>query len=96
MSDMAVLQNLRRDAEEVLVTEISVHILDLALEDIPTPDEIHLIKEFDEEERWTAIYQVETNMEKLYEVSYSYDTAKFYITTYLMTLCTKYDPPHEY
>lgn len=79
-------------------TEIALHILDLAMEDIPTPDEIHMLKDFDnyDEERWTAIYQVETNMEKLYEVSYSFEANKFHITTYLMTFCNKYDPPHEY
>ncbi len=94
--ELPVLQDLRRDAEDCLLTEIAIHISDLALEDIPTPDEIHMLKDFDEEDRWYGIYQVETNMEKLYEVSYSYSSGKFYITTYLMTFCNKYDPPHEY
>lgn len=96
VSELAVLQDLRRDAEDVLRLEISLHILDLALEDIPEESELHMLKDFDDEERWTGIYQVETNMEKLYEVSYSYTTGKFYVTTYLMTYCNKYDPPHEY
>lgn len=98
MTELSVLQDLRRDAEDVLRTEISVHILDLGMEDIPSPDEIHMLKEFDnfDEEKWSAIYQVETNLEKLYEVTYNFETNKFYITTYLMTFCNKYDPPHEY
>ena len=98
MTELAVLQDLRRDAEDCLLTEIALHILDVGLEDIPKPSEVHMLKEFDiyEEERWSAIYQVETNMEKLYEVTYNFETNKFYITTYLMTICTKYDPPHEY
>jgi hypothetical protein len=82
VTELAVLQDLRRDAEDCLRTEIALHILDLALEDIPTQEEIHMLKDFDDEERWTGIYQVETNMEKLYEVSYSYTAGKFYITTY--------------
>ncbi len=96
MTELAVLQDLRRDAEDCLRTEIALHILDLALEDIPTQDEIRMLTDFDDEERWSGIYQIETNMEKLYEVNYVYATGKFYITTYLMTFCTKYDPPHEY
>lgn len=96
--ELPELQDLRRDAEDILLTEISVHILDLALEDIPTRDEIHMLKEFDnfDEEEWCAIYQIETNLEKLYEVSYDFKRNKFFVTTYLMTICTKYDPPHEY
>ena len=100
MTDLELpeLQDMRRDAEEILLTEISLHILDLALEDIPDPSEIHMLKEFDnfDEEKWSAIYQVETNLEKLYEVSYDFETNKFYVTTYFMTFCNKYDPPHEY
>lgn len=94
--ELAVLQDLRRDAEDILRTEIAVHILDLALEDIPDSDEIKMLTDFDDEDRWTGIYQVDTNLEKIYEVSYNYETAKFYVTTYLMTICKKYDPPHEY
>lgn len=94
--ELAVLQNLRRDAEDCLRTEIALHILDLALEDLPQQDEILMLKDFSDDDRWTGIYQVETNMEKLYEVSYKFDTGKFYITTYLMTFCNIYDPPHEY
>lgn len=96
MSELAVIQDLRRDAEDCLRTEISVHILDLSLEDIPDESEIRMIKDFNDEERWTGIYQVETNLEKLYEVTYNHGTGKFYVTTYLMTICTRYDPPHEY
>lgn len=96
--ELETLQDLRRDAEDILYTEIAVHIKDLALEDLPTRDEIHMLKEFDnfDEEKWSAIYQVETNLEKLYEVTYNFETNKFYVTTYLMTFCKKYDPPNEY
>lgn len=98
MTELAILQDLRRDAEDCLLTEIFVHIKDLALEDIPKPEEVHMLKEFDlyDEEKWSAIYQVETNLEKLYEVTYNYETQKFYVTTYLMTFCNPYEPPHEY
>lgn len=96
--ELETLQDLRRDAEDILYTEIAVHIKDLALEDLPTRDEIHMLREFDnfDEEKWSAIYQVETNLEKLYEVTYNFETNKFYVTTYLMAFCKKYDPPNEY
>lgn len=96
MTELTDLQDLRRDALEVLWTEIAQHIPDLALEELPTEDEIHMLKEESDEIRWTAIYQVETNLEKIYEVSYRYDSEKFYVTTYLMTFCNKHEPPHRY
>lgn len=96
VGELAVLQDLRRDAEDILRTEISLHIHDLALEDIPEDGELHMLKDFDDEDRWVGIYQSETDMEKLYEVSYSYEVGKFFVTTYTMTYCNKYDPPHEY
>jgi len=94
--ELPELQDLRRDAEDILRTEVSVHIQDLRLEDIPDPDEIHMIKDVVEDNQWTGWYTVETNAEKIYEVSYHYEKEVFYVTTYLMTVCKKYDPPHKY
>lgn len=94
--ELAELQDLRRDAEEVLRTEIALHILDVAMEDVPTQDEIHMLTDFEDDEKWNGIYQIETNLEKMYEVTFNYTTKKFYVTTFLMTFCNKFDPPHEY
>lgn len=94
--ELAELQDIRRDAEELLRTDVSVHIQDLALEDIPDQDEIHLVTDFSDDEMWEGVYMLETNAEKMYRVSFRFDTQKFYVTTYLMTICKKYDPPHEY
>lgn len=92
------LNDIRRDALELLQTDVSVHILDVGLEDVPTLDDIHLIgEEADEgDECWIGYFKVDTNLERLYEVSYRYETEMFYITTYTMTFCKKYDPPHLY
>ena len=96
VSDIAEVQDLRRDALEVLWTEIAQHILDLSLEDRPTEDEIHMLSDDFDEEKWTGFYQVETNLERIYEVSYRFDVEKFYVTTYTMTYCNKHEPPHLY
>lgn len=96
VSDIAEVQDLRRDALEVLWIEIAQHILDLSIEDQPTEDEIHMLRDDLDEEKWTGFYQVETNLEKIYEVTYRFDTEKFYVTTYLMTYCNKHEPPHLY
>ncbi len=96
MTELTDLQDLRRDAHEVLWTEIAQHIPDLGREDLPEEFEIHMLREDYDDERWTAIFQVETNLEKIYEIAYRYDTEKFYVTTYLMTFCNKHEPPHRY
>lgn len=96
MTELTDLQDLRRDAQEVLWTEIAQHIPDLGLEDLPSDDEIHMLREDYDDERWVAIFQIETNLEKLYEVAYRYDTEKYYVTTYTMTYCNKHEPPHRY
>lgn len=96
VSELCDIQDLRRDAMEILWTEIAQHIPDLALEDLPSEDEIHMLRDDNDDERWIGIYQVETNLEKLYEIAYRYDTQKFYVTTYLMTYCNKHEPPHLY
>ena len=96
MTELTDLQDLRRDAQEVLWTEIAQHIPDIGLEDLPGDDEIHMLREDSDDERWVAIYQIETNLEKLYEVAYRYDTEKYYVTTYLITYCNKHEPPHRY
>ena len=96
MSELAELQDFRRDAVSVLYTEIAQHILDLAREDLPTEDEIHLLRDDSDDEKWSGIFQVETNLEKIFEVTYRHDTQKFYVTTYLMAYCNIHEPPHEY
>lgn len=90
MTALTDLQDLRRDAQEVLWTEVAQHIPDIGLEDLPGDDEIHMLREDYDDERWVAIFQIETNLEKLYEVAYRYDTEKYYVTTYLMTYCNKH------
>lgn len=94
--DLAVIQDLRRDAQEVLWTEIAQHIPDIGLEDLPTEEDIHMFREDYDDERWTGFYQTDTNLEKIYEVSYRFDAEKFYVTTYTMTYCNKHEPPHLY
>lgn len=94
--DLTDLQDLRRDAQQVLWTEIAQHILDLAKEELPEENDFHMLREDYDDERWSAIFQVETNLEKIYEVAYRYDTGKFYVTTYLMAYCNKHQPPHLY
>lgn len=91
-----VLNDLRRDAADVLRTDIAVRVLDIGQEDLPTDDDIHLLKDFEEEDSWMGLFSSETTGEKLFEVRYRYDTEKFYITTYLMLYCAKVDPPHMY
>lgn len=88
--------DLRRDATILLIEDISVHILDLAMEDAPTEDDIRLLTDFFDEEEWTGIFQTDTNAERIYEVKYKYDSAHFFITTYTMTFCKKIVPPHLY
>ncbi len=96
VSELAIIQDLRRDAQEVLWTEIAQHILDLKLEDLPNEDDICMLREDYDEEKWTAFYQTETNLERIYEVSYHFDVEKFYVTTYTITYCNKHEPPHLY
>lgn len=94
--DTAILQDLRRDAEDVLWTEIAQHISDVGLEDLPKTEDIHMFREDYDDEKWTGFFQVDTNLERIYEVSYRYDRGKFYITTYVMMYCNQHEPPHEY
>lgn len=94
---MAVLQDLRRDATQLLIEDISLHIRDVGLEDVPTEEDIRMLVDYDDdEEKWTGIFVTDTNLERMYEISYRYDVGKFFITTYTMTYCKRVDPPHLY
>lgn len=96
MSDMAVMQDLRRDAVQLLIEDIGYHILDVGLEDIPKEDDIQMLMDHSDEDEWFGIFTNDNNAERMYEVKYRYDVGKFFITTFLMTFCKKVDPPHLY
>ena len=89
---MAVLQDLRRDAVSLIAYK---QLLDhrVVVDDDPvTEDEVHLLSDMDDENRWVGYFTAENTGEKIYEVSFVYEQQKFYLTEYMMRECIALDP----
>ena len=87
--------DLRRDSVELVLDRYTYEITDVRLDDVPSADDVQLIGDREEDGRWVGWYQVDSNMEKIYEVSYTYATSKFYISSYLMTSCRNVEAPYS-
>ena len=94
--DNRELQDVRRDAAELLRTDISLHILDVGMEDLPSDSDIKLLTDSGDDDEWVGIFTNDNNAERIYEVKYNVHNETFFITTYIMAFCKKYDPMHLY
>lgn len=89
---MATLEELRRDATSLISHK---QLLDhrIGVDDDPVvDDEVHLLRDIEEENKWVGYFVAENNAEKIYEVSYNYAAGKFYLTEYVMRECIALDP----
>ena len=94
MSPTAILPDLRRDATTIVCEQQAREILDVKYEDFAKEEEITFLTDKVDEERWEGFFQYDGNSEKIYQVTYRFDTQQFFVTDFVMLSCTKADAPY--
>lgn len=89
---MTLKEDLRRDAIALIVYKQTLDHRVIVDDDPTEEEEVHLLRDLEEENKWTGYFIAENNAEKIYEVSYHYGAQKFYLTEYVMRECIGMDP----
>lgn len=89
---MTVREDFQRDAVSLIAYKQLLDHRTIVDDDPTEEEEVHLLRDIEEDHRWVGYFVTENNAEKIYEVSYHHAAQKFYLTEYVMRDCIALDP----